>query len=161
MESNLVAIPECINYVNTVVDTGKIKFSFLSDAPLLIKIISNGGYCACGDTVYVPQEHFQLVTSKNEADRTIATAKLLPWIMAIKDGRLTSVWKTWLFLKNYKSLARYFMYEYGFLKFAKNPYCEIILGGFVTSRTTFFGRKLPPEDIIQYLNTYLTKVKAP
>ena len=160
MGSSLVAIPECVNYVNTVVDSGKVKFCFLEDAPFLIKAISNGSYCACGDTVYVPLEHFQLVTSKNENDRTVATAKLLPWIMALKDGKLSSIWKTWLFLKSYEKLATYFLYEYGFLKFAKSPYCEAILGGFITTRKTFFGKRVPPDTVVTFINNLIVKEKA-
>ena len=155
MESKLVAIPDCVTYVDAVVANGTIKFVFLDDAPFWIKVISNGSYCACGDTVYVPIEHFKLVTSKNDSDRTVATAKLLPWVMALKDGYLTSVWKTWLFLNNYKLVARYFLYEYRFLKYASNPYADVIFGGFAMSRKTFFGRRIPPEDIVTYLNTFL------
>ena len=153
--NNLVTIPECVKYVDDVVTSQAVKFAFLSDAPFLVKVISNNGYCACKDTVYVPQDHFTLASSKNTQDRTVATAKLLPWIMALKDGHLTSVWNTWKFLRNYRLLAKYFIYEYAFLKTSESPYSELILAGFVSTRKTFFGRRLPPETVLQHIKTFL------
>ena len=155
MESKLVAIPDCVTYVDAVVANGTIKFVFLDDAPFWIKVISNGSYCACGDTVYVPIDHLKLASSIREKDRTIATAKLLPWVMALRDGHLTSVWKTWMFLKNYKLTSQYFIYEYGFLRLHSNSFSELILTGFIASRRSFFGRKIKPEYVIDHMKQFL------
>ena len=148
MPSNLIDIPECVNYVNAAVESGAVKFCFLSDAPFLVKLLRNGGYCAYKNTVYVPLGHFNLASSSNESDRTIATAKILPWVMTIKYNQVPSLWKTWCVLSNYETLAKYFYYEYGFLKVSNHPFAEIILAGFLNSRKTRLGRKVPPETVI-------------
>lgn len=101
-------------------------------------------------------EHFKMATSTNESDRTVATAKLLPWVMAIRDGHLTTIIDTWKFLHSYKLQAKYFVYEYGFLKASDNTFAEMILAGFIGSRKSFLGfKKIPPETVIDYMRLFL------
>lgn len=157
MENNLLPLDKCIEIINTVIENKEVNFVFLEDAPKLVKLLSSGEYCAYKNTVYVPSIHLNLSTSSNESDRTVATAKLLPWIMAIKDGRTNSLYQMTKLIKNYKLRSFYFMYEYLFLVASESPYADVVFGGFVSTRKNWFGRRYPTDDIINYLKSLLTR----
>jgi hypothetical protein len=155
MGNKLLPLDKCIEIVNAAIENKEINFVFLEDAPKLVKLLSSGEYCAYKNTVYVPSIHLKLSTSANESDRAVATAKLLPWIMAIKDGKTSSLYQMRKLLTDYKLRSFYFMYEYVFLVASENPYADTIFGGFVCSRKGWLGKRYPTEQIIDYLQTLL------
>lgn len=115
----------------------------LSDAPFFVKLLSRGTYCAYNTTVYVPSTiHLELVQSKHEEDRTLATAKLLPFIMLFYDNTKVSFWLFLAMVFTTRYQVHYFIYEFLFLKYTEHPFKEIILVGFLTSRRNLLGFKL-------------------
>lgn len=162
MQNKLVPVPECVSYVNEVVRNEAVSFCFVSDAPFLVRLLSRGDYSAYKNVVYVPRIHFDLATSANEYDRTIATAKLLPWIMAIKDRETRSLAGLFSLMNNVRKRSFYFLYEYGFLKFAGIPYADQVYAGFISTRRKWLGlRRVDPADVVTILNTYLADMKKP
>ena len=160
MQDKLFALTaEGLHYVDTSISTGTISFDFLSNAPFLIKLISNGRYCAYRTTVYVPIDHLTLVSSEHPSDRLVATSKVLPWVIAMRDGHLASYFNVWKFLHDYRLVCKYFLYEFGLLKSNNHPQADIIYGGFVVSRKTFWGRLIDPDVVVAQLRSSI-KEKA-
>jgi hypothetical protein len=151
MENKLESLEQCIDYVNLALKDNLIQFVCLDDAPTLVKFFSSGEYCAYKNTIYVPSFHLKLSTSTNESDRTVATAKLLPWIMAVKDNKVASYISMRKMITNYKLRAFYFLYEYMFLLKSEHPHAATIFGGFVCSRKTWCGKLLDPDIVTDYM----------
>lgn len=116
-------------------------FEMISEAPLWLRLLSRGRYCAYKNNIYVPAFHLELVSSKHDADRTLATAKLLPWLMLLHDapGNKVGLWLSIMSLVSVRYQIHYFLYEFLFLKATKHPFYDVISVGFMTTRATWFG----------------------
>lgn len=135
LPNKLHSLSYVIDYVRTSLneDNG-YEIQLLSEAPLLVRLLSRGTYCAFGRTVYVPNLHLELVKSKHEEDNNLATSKLLPFIMLIHDNKSIGISLFLHMLFNVRYQAHYFIYEFLLLKYIEHPFKEVIFVGFLTSR---------------------------
>ena len=92
--NKLQCISYVLTYLNTILTEESISFELISEAPKWLRLISRGNYCAYKNIIYVPSVHLELVSSPSDIDKTVATAKLLPWVMALHDNNINiSKWK--------------------------------------------------------------------
>lgn len=157
MVRKLTNISDCVNRVNAAISDGSINFCFINEAPKLVKLISRGGYCAYKNTVYVPVKHLELASSARAKDRSLATAKVLPWVMAIDDGRTNSILDVAKLLYSNSDRCFYFLYEYLFLKAVSNDFSDLVYGGFVNSRRHWWGLRVKPEKVVEMLRSVLRR----
>lgn len=158
----LQTMPYVINHISKTIHGEQSPFEMISEAPLWLRLLSRGRYCAYGNTIYVPAFHLELVSSKYDADRTLATAKLLPWVMLLHDapnGRVPFLLTlASLFSTSYQT--HYFLYEFLFLKATKHKFYDVISIGFMTTRRTWFGmKKLAYESVEAHMQAILEKNK--
>lgn len=142
----LQPISYVINHVSTSVNGDNSPFEMLSEAPIWLRLLARGGYCAYGNTIYVPSFHLELVSSQYDADKTLATAKLLPWIMLLHDEKSVSFRALCKALFSLDYQLHYFLYEFLFLKATKHRFFDVISLGFMTTRRTWYKKKLTYED---------------
>lgn len=163
INKKLYALEYVLNHTSSVV-TGEVSdsldFKVISDAPWFVRLLSRGAYCAYGTTVYVPSMHLELMKSKHDEDRGLATAKVLPYIMAIHDNDSISVTKFLSLMFNTRYQAHYFVYEFLFLKMVNHQFKEVILTGFLTSRRNILGFKRTFESVEKYIQD-IFKAYAP
>lgn len=155
LQNKIRSLQQAIEYTTLGLKEDKYSIELISEAPKWLQIVSRGSYCAYKNTVYVPLLHLQLVASKFEEDRTLGTAKILPWIMLIQDKTehvsvYTSI-KSLLFL-SYQ--LHYFIYEFLFLSATNHPFKEAIGLGFMASRKRI-GIRIPVKTIKKYLEDIL------
>lgn len=157
LNKKLYSLDYVIRYISSTV--GKpdgYEIRFISDAPLLIRFLSRGGYCTYNKTIYVPSMHLQLMGSKHDEDKNLATAKLIPSIMLLHDNDSISfsVFLKMLFLPRYQ--IHYFIYEFLFLKYTEHEFTKLILDGFLTSRHTWYGKDIPFDTVEETIRAILT-----
>lgn len=145
------------SYIKEAVAKEWISIASLSDAPLWLRIMSRGDYCAYKNTVYVPSHHYSLVSSKSVTDRNLSTAKLCKWFMAIHDYKNISFPILTKLLYNNKYTIHYFLYEFFFLSGSEHPYKDLITLGFLSSRRTWYGRRINFEVILSYANELMLR----
>jgi hypothetical protein len=139
LTSKIYNIRDAIEYTTIGLQQEKYNIELSLDAPKWLRICSTGGYCAYKNTIYVPAVHLQLVSSKFEEDRSLGTAKLMPWIMLIKDNNENVSFLTAIkSLFNLKYQLHYFIYEFLFLSAINHPFKDTIGLGFMISRRRFF-----------------------
>lgn len=151
-----------INHVSKTIHGDESPFEMISEAPLWLRLLSRGRYCAYGSTIYVPAFHLELVSSQYDADRTLATAKLLPWVMLLHDapgGKIPFLLTlTSLFSVSYQ--IHYFLYEFLFLKATNHKFYDVISVGFMTTRRSWLGiKKLAYESVQSHMQAILEKSK--
>lgn len=147
LKKKLINIADAVQHLRSVIDTQEVTFALISDAPAWLRLLSRGTYCAYGTTVYAPEFHLSLVSSKSDVDRTLATAKILPHVMLIKDFKTVSA-LTFLksrFLNSY--IFHYFLYEFLFLKVTEHKMIDTITIGFIVSRRNWYGKKLSFDEV--------------
>ena len=148
-------------YLTDVLAKTSISFELLSEAPLWLRLLSRGQYCAYNKTIYVPTTHLELVASEHDTDKTVATGKTLPWVMLIHDNQRISFIKLLQMLYSISYQTHYTLYEILFLKATHNKFYELISLGFMTSRKSIFSFKAMPYTKIQdHLATILTNNKS-
>jgi hypothetical protein len=155
-KSKLIPLPEVLVYVKHTVGHGLIQLHSLHDAPHWLQLLARGSYIAHGNIVYVPDTHFGLVSSPYEADRDLATAKLLPYFMKIHDKQTTTKLKTTVVTISLAFQIFYFLYEYFYLEYCSHPKKDLIVGGFSISRRKWLFFKAPDEEILQKLRAYVS-----
>jgi hypothetical protein len=152
----LQTIPYVIAHINKSINGEASPFELLSQAPLWLRLVSRGRYCAYRNVIYVPSFHLELVSSKYEADRTLATAKLLPWVMLLHDVESVSLLTALKSLFYLPYQLHYFLYEFLFLKATNHKFFEVISMGFMTTRSKWFGmKKLSYEDVELHMRVIL------
>lgn len=146
--NNMNILPYKLQKLSYVVEHTKTvqkvsPFEMISEAPLWLRLLSRGRYCAYKNNIYVPSFHLELVSSKHDADRTLATAKLLPWLMLLHDAPNNKVCFILAIasLLSVKYQMHYFLYEFLFLKATKHPFYDVVSIGFMTTRRKWFGLK--------------------
>ena len=162
INKKLYALEYALNYTSTTVTgeaTDILDFKMLSEAPWFIRLLSRGSYCAFGTTVYVPSMHLELMKSKHDEDKGLATAKVLPYIMAIHDNTSISFSKFLALMFNTRYQAHYFIYEFLFLKLMDHRFKETIFTGFLTSRRNIFGFKRSFEEVEDYIQSIFKEYK--
>jgi hypothetical protein len=154
INKKLYALEYALKYTSNTV-TGEaediLDFKMLSEAPWFIRLLSRGNYCAYGTTIYVPSLHLELIKSKHDEDRGLATAKILPYVMAIHDNDSISFTKFLELMFSTRYQAHYFIYEFLFLKMVNHQFKEVILTGFLTSRRNILGFKRTFESVEAYI----------
>lgn len=149
-----------IAHVSKTINGEQSPFEMLSEAPAWLRLLSMGRYCAYKGVVYVPSFHLELVASEHETDKTLATAKLLPWIMLLHDKGNVSAITAIKSLYSLKYQLHYFLYEFLFLKATSHKFFEVISVGFMTTRTKWFGmKKLPYEEVLSRMEAILINSK--
>ena len=160
LSNKLQHISYVLKYLNTVLTDESVSFELISEAPKWLRIISRGNYCAYKNIVYVPSFHLELVSSESDVERTLATSKVLPWIMLLHDNNGTvSKWKTLQGLLSLSYQIHYGMYEFLFLKATNNKFYELVTVGFMTSRKIFNMFKIPYKAIEIQMAAILEKNK--
>jgi len=154
VKSKLTPIPECIEYAKNLLADGTLDMRVVKEAPFLVRLISRDEYCAYKGIVYTPIRHLEFSSSRNEEDRYVAAAKLMTWIMYVRDGRSNSLITLWKMFNMYELRLFYFLYEYGVLSISKCVYTDTILGGFAVTRRKWF-RQVTADQVIQDLKTHL------
>ena len=157
LNKQLHTLSSAIDILKDSVKNKTIEFALISDAPFYIRLFSRGEYCAYKNVIYTPELHLSLVCSKHEEDRSLSTAKLLPFIMLINDYKSISFFRFLCFKYSNKYKLHYFLYEFFFLKFISHPLYEPISIGFMTSRRSWIGKKLSYEFVENRLNSILTQ----
>ena len=154
LTTKLQTISYVVSYLNKTLSNESISFELLSEAPLWLRFLSKGQYCGYKNTIYVPKFHLELVKSEHDTDKTIATGKILPWLMLYHDTKTISILSTLrlLFITRYQ--IHYTLYEILFLKATKNKFYEVIALGFITSRKGIFG-KLSYDTVEKYISNIL------
>lgn len=144
----LQTVPYTVSYLNSLVNKETISFEMLSEAPLWLRLLSRGGYCGYKKSIYVPNVHLEMIKSEHDTDKTLATAKLLPWVMCFHDNKENiSFSQTFKLLFSTRHQIHYTLYELLFLKATSNKFYELITVGFMTSRRK--GLKKMPYDAVQ------------
>lgn len=161
LNNKLQCISYVLKYLNTVLTNETISFELISEAPKWLRLISRGNYCAYKNTVYVPNFHLELVSSPSDVDRTLATSKLLPWVMLLHDNNTNiSKLKALQGLLSLSYQIHYGMYEFLFLKATNNEFYELVTVGFMTSRKMFsIFKTLPYKAIELWMSAILEKNK--
>ena len=137
--------------VTKLLEANKVIFKPMEEAPWWIRKFSNiysEYYLAYKNTLYVAVGHVAIATSKNPTDRIIATSKLLPWVYAIKNGSVSSLFKFLQTMFSIEVRSYYFLFEFAMLKAHELPEIpELIATGFLSSRKNALGMKRNPEKI--------------
>jgi len=149
----LYSLAKVMEITNAFLNRGDIRIVSISEAPWWIRLLSKRSYFLYNDIIYVPDDHMTLSKSKSLVDNTLATAKLLPWIMmrynkqdSLLDVMITKLTDRYIY---------YFAYEYMFLLYSENPLTKVVLNGFLLSRTDYMGRVIPPSDTLLKLTILL------
>ena len=158
-----IKLEDIAEEVSDLVVNSKIQFKDISEAPWLIKKLAqktNNLYIAYKDSIYVPEGHTALATSKYDRDRVIATSKLLPWVYAIKNGSVSSISEFLYTIFNSNIRGYYFLFEYALLKsHGLSELADTIATGFVSTRKTIFFTNKNPETLVKILKNILqTKI---
>jgi hypothetical protein len=108
----------------------------------------------------VPEGHVYLATSKSENERIIASSKLLPWIYAIKNGSVSTVFNFLYTMLSTEIRAYYFLFEYALLKSHEIPEIpEMVAAGFLSTRKTVILTTKDSDKVLKVLKTLLnTKI---
>lgn len=161
LNHKLYPINFALNIAKEVSNNTDITFASILDAPKIIKLLSFGRYCAYKNVIYVPTFHFSLVSSKHDEDRTIATAKLLPWIMLLHDVKRVSFFTFLKSLYSLKYQIHYFLYEFGFLLALNHKFLETIAVGFMTTRYNLLTcHRLTYDEVLAHMTEILRKNSA-
>lgn len=143
------------SFIKESILKSSISLAPVNEAPLWLRLLARGDYCAFGRTIYVPSHHYALVSSEAPSDRNMATAKLCKWFMSIHDfediSKLTAI-KLLCFNKH---ILHYFLYEFFFLKGCDHPQKDLVVLGFLSSRKNWYGRRIPYDKSLEYLTTLL------
>lgn len=146
-----IELSEISTEVTACLEAGKVVFKSMEEAPWWIRKFSNiysEYYLAYKNTLYVAVGHVAIATSKNPTDRIIATSKLLPWVYAIKNGSVSSLFKFLQTMFSIEVRSYYFLFEFAMLKAHELPEIpELIATGFLSSRKNALGMKRNPEKI--------------
>ena len=155
LKNKITTLGKAIEYVTLGLRDEKYSINLLSDAPFWLRLLSRGQYCSYRNTVYAPSFHLELVSAKSDETRSIATAKLLPHIMMIRDcnGNVSKL-SSLLHLFNIRYQIHYFIYELMMLRSIKHPLEEPISLGFITSRKRF-GIRLNERIVYKFINATL------
>ena len=158
----LQSIPYVITYLNKLISDETISFELLSEAPLWLKLLSRGQYCGYKNVIYVPKVHLELVSSEYDTDKTLATAKMLPWIMCFHDGKnrisVSQLLKL-LFFVRYQ--IHYTLYELLFLKATNNKFYQPITLGFMITRRHFWSFKKLAYDKVEAFTSAILEHNKP
>lgn len=165
-ELPLIKLDEISSDVTACLNDSKVDFKTFKDAPWLIQKFSSifsESYVAYKNTIYVPEGHVAMAVSKNFQDRIIATSKLLPWVYAIKNGSVSSVYNFLYTMFSVKVRGYYFLFEYAMLKSHEiEELPELITTGFISSRRTCLGFKRDPDYVLASLRETLnSKISNP
>ena len=157
--NKLQCISYVLTYLNTILTEESISFELISEAPKWLRLISRGNYCAYKNIIYVPSVHLELVSSPSDIDKTVATAKLLPWVMALHDNNINiSKWKALQLLFSLPYQIHYNLYQFLFLKATNNQFYELITVGFMTTcRHFIIFKKIPYKQIEDWISAILEK----
>jgi len=158
-----ITLSDISSDVVKLLEENKIVFKSMPEAPFWLRTFSksyNELYIAYKNTLYVNPGHVALATSKIEQDRIIATSKLLPWVYAIKNGSVSSLFKLLQTIFNIQIRSYYFLFEFSLLKSHElQEIPELIAMGFLSSRKNMFGFKRNPDEVILVLKELLaTKI---
>lgn len=160
LKNKLQTISYVLKYLDTVLTNESVSFELLSEAPKWLRVVSRGNYCAYRNVIYVPSFHLELVSSESDIERTLATSKLLPFIMLLHDNNENiSKLKALQSLLSLSYRIHYGMYEFLFLKATDNKFYELVTVGFMTSRKLFNVFKVPYKTIETWMSAVLDKNK--
>ncbi len=157
LEHKLQTVPTVVTYLNNLVTKEAISFEMISEAPLWLRLISRGQYCGYKKSIYVPPFHLEMIASKHDTDKTLATAKMLPWVMCFHDSNENiSAWKAFKMLFSVRHQIHYTLYELLFLKATNNKFYELVTVGFMTTRKSLWSiRKMPYEKVEHFVTSIL------
>lgn len=145
--------------VDSTLDSGKVDFKSLQDASWWLKAFSKlygEYYFAYKNIIYVPEAHVSLATSQDNQTRVIATSKVLPWVYAIRNDSVSSIFKFLHTMLNIEIRSYYFLFEFSMLKSHDiQDIPELIATGFLSSRKTFLGIRHNPEKVVKILKQLL------
>ena len=137
----------------------KVQFKSMEEAPWFIKKLSvfcNDLYIGYKDTVYVPIGHEDVAQSKDAKDRVIAASKLIPWVYAVRNGSVSTLFGLLNTLFSTQIRSYYFLYEYALLKSHELPEIpELVATGFISTRRNFFGVRKNPDKVLVILKAML------
>ena len=153
-------LPYVLEHIKETIHDEVSPFEMISEAPAWLRLLSRGRYCAYKDVIYVPSFHLELVSSKFDEDRTLATAKLVPWVMLLHDVKKLSVFGAIKALVSLKYQVHYFIYEFLFLKATNHKFFDTISLGFMTTRKKWYSKKhLAISEIESYMQLVLDNSK--
>lgn len=149
--------------VETLIRENKVIFKHMAEAPWVIKklsLIFEELYMAYKNVIYVPEGHVAIANSQSPNDKIIATSKVLPWVFAVQNGSVSSLWQLLHTLTDTDIRGYYFLYEYALLKAHEvREIPDLITLGFASTRRTKFLWRKNPDVVLQSLKTLLaTKV---
>jgi len=154
-----IALSEISTDVAKLLDENKIIFKPLEEAPWWLRQFSklyHEYYLSYKNVLYVPSTHIVLATAKESSKRIIATSKVLPWVYAIKNGSVSSLYKFLQTIFNIKIRSYYFLYEFALLKSHEvEEVPDLIAAGFMSSRRNIFGIRKDPDKVIIILKALL------
>ena len=159
LNHKLQTLQYALDHVAKTIDSNNSPFEMISQAPWFIRLLSRGQYCVYKNTIYVPMFHLELVRSQHEADRTLATSKVLPCIMLLHDNKTVSFVTFMQYLYNINYQLHYFLYEFLFLKATESRFIQTVFMGFLITRRKWF-RKASPEMVQQQLCVILENNKT-
>ena len=157
LDKRLYPLEYALNFVKSTVDQPDgYDFKILADAPMWIRLLSRGTYCAYGTTIYVPSMHLELMKSDHVEDRSLATSKVLPLIMLLHDHDKVNLALFLKMLLNVRYQAHYFIYEFLFLKFVEHKFKDVVSAGFITTRHSLYLRRKLTWEAVESLiqNTF-------
>ena len=158
-----ITLADISTEVTDCLENSNILFKTMEEAPWWLRKFSslyNEYYLAYKGVLYVSSGHIALATSKNPQDRIIATSKLLPWVYAIRNGSVSSVFKFLQTMFNIEVRSYYFLFEFALLKSHElSEIPELVATGFLSSRKNILGFSKDPDKTVRVLKRLLdTKI---
>jgi hypothetical protein len=159
----IIKLSDINDDVTALLESNGVDFKPMEAAPWWIRKFSER-YCEYyipyKQTLYVATGHIAIATSEVSQDRVIATSKILPWVYAIKNGSVSSLYKFLRTMFNSEIRCYYFVYEFVFLKCHElQEVPELVATGFLSTRKNILGFKKNPDDLVDILRKLLaTKV---
>lgn len=154
-----ITLADISTEVTSALESNNILFKSMEEAPWWLRKFSsiyNEYYLAYKNTLYVSSGHIALATSKNPQDRIIATSKLLPWVYAVRNGSVSSVYKFLQTMFNIEVRSYYFLFEFALLKSHElSEIPELVATGFLSSRRNMLGFRKNPEKVVKILKRLL------
>ena len=145
--------------VSKLLEENKVQFKSMGEAPWIVRKLSvfcNDLYIGYKDTVYVPDGHVDVAQSKDAKDRVIAASKLIPWVYAVKNGSVSTMFNLLNTLFSTQVRSYYFLYEYALLKSHDLPEIpELVATGFISTRRNFLGFRKNSDKVLLVLKAML------